>query len=100
MAQGGSYTLNTIDRPAVMAVDLRNGRENPDINGTLQAKDNGGFNYNCQNVVRQTDFGFVSCGNPWDTQSQRVYQGDGAWHSLTANENGGQSRDAICVETS
>lgn len=37
----------------------------------------------------------LMCGNPWDSQSERVYQGDGAWHSLSANETGGQSRDAV-----
>lgn len=37
----------------------------------------------------------VECGNPWDSQSERVYHGDGAWHSLNANESGGQSRDAV-----
>ena len=35
------------------------------------------------------------CGNPWDAQSERVYHGDGAWHSLNSNSNGGQSRGAI-----
>lgn len=33
------------------AVDCRNGTENENINGTLQAKEQG-FNYNCQNVCR------------------------------------------------
>lgn len=77
-----SYTLNTIDRPAVYAmqvfgdyketgvvspckqrdhkdatdlicaVDCRNGAENPDTNGTLQAKSNGGMSLNLQNVIR------------------------------------------------
>ena len=37
----------------------------------------------------------LTCGNPWDSQSERVYHGDGAWHSLNANETGGQSRDAV-----
>lgn len=37
----------------------------------------------------------IICGNPWDSQSERVYHGDGAWHSLNANESGGQSRDGI-----
>lgn len=37
----------------VFAVDCRNGRENPDVNGTLQAKPNGGFSYNCQIVIRE-----------------------------------------------
>lgn len=41
----------------------------------------------------------VVCGNPWDTQSERVYMGDGAWHSLNSNSSGGQSRDAIyCLQ--
>ena len=47
--------LNTMhDQQAVMvaAVDCRNGTENPDINGTLQAKSNGGVSYNLQNVCR------------------------------------------------
>lgn len=78
-----SYTLNTIDRHAVCigngqanqlrlsdkagtltcahdqqtvlsaAVDCRNGIENAEVNGTLQAKSNGGYSYNMQNVVRQ-----------------------------------------------
>lgn len=52
-----SYTLNTIDRPAVCAE--------------------------------------VACMNPWDAQSARVYDQDGAWHSLTANENGGMARDSV-----
>ena len=52
-----SYTLNTIDRPAV-----------------------------CAEVV---------CMNPWDAQSARVYDQDGAWHSLNANENGGMARDSV-----
>ena len=36
------------------AVDCRNCTENEDTNGTLQAKSNGGFSYNCNTVVRQT----------------------------------------------
>lgn len=52
-----SYTLNTIDSPAVYAE--------------------------------------VACMNPWDAQSARVYDQDGAWHSLNANENGGMARDSV-----
>lgn len=37
----------------------------------------------------------VLCMNPWDSQSARVYGEDGVWHSLNANSNGGQSRDAV-----
>ena len=52
-----SYTLNTIDRPAVCAG--------------------------------------VRCLTPWEAQSARVYDQDGAWHSLNANENGGMARDSV-----
>lgn len=37
----------------VCAVDCRNGTENTDVNGTLQAKSNGGTSYNLQNIVRE-----------------------------------------------
>lgn len=37
----------------------------------------------------------VKCLNPSFPQSARVYGADGVWHSLNANENGGQSRDAV-----
>ena len=36
----------------VCAVDCRNGTENPEINGTLQAKSSGGTSVNLQNVCR------------------------------------------------
>ena len=37
----------------------------------------------------------VKCLNPWDSQSGRVYDADGVWHSLIANENAGMQRDAV-----
>ena len=42
------------DQQAVMvsAVDCRNSTENPETNGTLQAKSNGGMSLNLQNTVR------------------------------------------------
>lgn len=36
----------------IAAVDCRNGTENPNINGTLQAKEQGGYNMNSNNVCR------------------------------------------------
>lgn len=51
-----AQTLNTMhDAQAVFcaAVDCRNGTENADVNGTLQAKSNGSTSYNLQNVVRE-----------------------------------------------
>lgn len=47
------YTLNTVDRHAV-AVDCRNFTEQ-EVNGTLQAKSNGGSSVNLNNVVRTSD---------------------------------------------
>jgi DNA (cytosine-5)-methyltransferase 1 len=48
-----SKTLNCMDDPVeIAAVDCRNGTENPDTNGTLQAKENGGQSLNYQNTVR------------------------------------------------
>lgn len=52
-----SYTLNTIDRPAVCAE--------------------------------------VRCLTPCEAQSARVYDQDGVWHSLNANESGGMARDSV-----
>lgn len=41
----------------------------------------------------------VICLNPHDSQSARVYDANGVWHSLNANSNGGQSRDAVfCLQ--
>lgn len=57
MQEDTSYTLNTIDRPAVCAG--------------------------------------VRCLTPWEAQSARVYDQDGVWHSLNANENGGMARDSV-----
>ena len=47
-----SPTLNTQDRHAVCyTVDGRNNCLNPDISGTLQAHNNGGWSINCTNPV-------------------------------------------------
>lgn len=35
------------------------------------------------------------CMTPWDSQSARVYSSEGVFHSLNANESGGQSRDSV-----
>lgn len=48
-----SPTLNCDhEQPIVAAVDCRNGTENQNANGTLQAKSSGGMSVNLQNVVR------------------------------------------------
>ena len=40
------------EQPIVAGVDCRNGTEYPEMTGTLQAKPNGGFSLNCNQVVR------------------------------------------------
>lgn len=49
----GTGARNGNERTVVYVVDCRNGVENPDINGTLQSKPNGGMSLNLQNVVRE-----------------------------------------------
>lgn len=45
--------FNAVIQPEPFAVDVRNGTENPDVNGTLHAKSNGGTSLNLNNIVRQ-----------------------------------------------
>ena len=52
----GTGARNGNERTVVYTVDCRNGVENPDINGTLQSKQNGGMSLNLQNVVRECSF--------------------------------------------
>ena len=84
-----SYTLNTIDRPAVCASfklgsggTARSIGYAEELTPTLNAECGG-------------NKPAVLCLNPWASQSARVYSEDGVWHSLNANSNGGQSRDAV-----
>jgi hypothetical protein len=46
--------LSTVNNQSVFVVDCRNGREQ-EVNGTLQAKSNGGVSYNLNNVIRTYD---------------------------------------------
>lgn len=55
----GSYSgqdayndMFVVGKEDVAGVDCRNATEYPEMNGTLQAKSNGGFSYNCNQVVR------------------------------------------------
>ncbi len=52
-------------------------------------------NYTLNTIDRPAVCAEVACMNPWDAQSARVYDQDGAWHSLNANENGGMARDSV-----
>ena len=51
----GTQMAEASKRPVdiVCAVDCRNGTENPNVNGTLQAKSTGGQSLNLNNVVRE-----------------------------------------------
>jgi hypothetical protein len=80
-----------IEREVVMAVDCRNGTEDPNINGTLQAKSNGGWNYNSNNVVREdvTAYGICSYeSNAFKSPNPHsaIYEAD---TSRTLDNNGG-----------
>lgn len=37
----------------------------------------------------------VMCMTPWDAQSQRVYDGNGVWPTLSSRENSGPNREAV-----
>lgn len=48
---GSHGALPMVCTDGIAAVDCRNGAENGEVNGTLQANSNGGVSYNLQNVV-------------------------------------------------
>ena len=74
-------------------------RDLNDLSGALAAEP--GMKQQTYVSINQKDESHASGAmNPWDAQSARIYGSEGAWHSLNANENGGQSRDAVLVESS
>ena len=109
-----SYTLNTIDRPAVCA-----GVNNPAIFCTETQRDcvmpsqaltevastlraGAGAPKHDADIRGRLAISYeravctgVRCLTPWEAQSARVYDQDGVWHSLNANENGGMARDSV-----
>ena len=70
----------------VASVDCRNGTENGDVNGTLQAKSNGGTSYNLNNVWR--DRGIVRRLTP--LECERLQNFPDGWTDIGAwtDENG------------
>lgn len=55
--------------------------------------------YTLNTIDRPAVCAEVRCLTPWEAQSARVYDQDGVWHSLNANENGGMARDSVlCAE--
>ena len=51
--------------------------------------------YTLNTIDRPAVCAGVRCLTPWEAQSARVYDQDGVWHSLNANENGGMVRDSV-----
>ena len=88
-AGGGSYTLNTIDRPAVVSFQERAGKPG----GAKESS----YKLNEQEPCQPSTTS-PSCMNPWDSQSERVYKDNEPWHSLNANNRGGQNRDAVLTQ--
>lgn len=108
------YTLNTIDRHAVCA-----GVNNPAIFCTETQRDcvmpsqaltevastlraGAGAPKHDADIRGRLAISYeravctgVRCLTPWEAQSARVYDQDGVWHSLNANENGGMARDSV-----
>ena len=64
----------------VASVDCRNGTENGDVNGTLQAKSNGGTSYNLNNVCRER--GIVRRLTP--TECERLQNFPDGWTDIGA----------------
>jgi DNA (cytosine-5)-methyltransferase 1 len=54
--------------------------------------------YTLNTIDRPAVCAEVRCLTPWEAQSARVYDQDGVWHSLNANENGGMARDSVMCE--
>ena len=81
------YTLNTIDRPAVV-YSIGNGQPNSlrmeEIAKPLDCM------HDPQAVV-------AGCLTPWDNQARRVYSADGVFPALAAREKAGQNQQAVCV---
>ena len=88
-----SFTLNSVDTHAVAGFMGGQGAKagsiacGEEVSPALKSVPSGG------NTVPDV----ITCGNQHDPQSERVYYGDGATHSLSANSGGGQSRDGYLV---
>ena len=103
------FTLSTVHEHAVcygICSDKSNSMlsGNPH-SGIYEADTSRTLDNNCGNpacnqggiaVVEKETTSGVICLNPHDSQSARVYDANGVWHSLNANSGGGQSRDAVC----
>lgn len=104
VSENGVNSTLTAKGPSAVcaAVDCRNGTENEEINGTLQAKSNGGTSYNLQNVVRISNAvrrltplecerlqgfpdGWTDIGNYTDTNGKKRKTSDTARYKALGN---------------
>lgn len=117
---GGSPACNQGGVAVVAAVDCRNGTENPFCerdSASEGAGDESQQQQRCESpepkFFQNTGVGWwnegdsaetirtpggatqqkqtLSCANPYDPQSERVYHGDGVFHSLSSNSGGGRA---------
>ena len=54
-----------------------------------------GWRENQSYTLNTVDRPEVACLMPWDSQTARIYDENGVFHTLNAGENGGQSREAV-----
>ena len=83
-----AYGISAYESNSMKSSNPHSGVYEADTSRTLDL--NGG-----SPACNQGGVAILQCANPHDSQSERVYYGDGAWHSLSSNSSGGQSRDAF-----
>ena len=54
-----------------------------------------GWRENQSYTLNTVDRPEVACLTPWDSQTARIYDENGVFHTLNAGENGGQARDGV-----
>lgn len=55
-----------------------------------------GWRENQSYTLNTVDRPAVACLTPWGPQNERIYDGDGVFHTLNAGEKAGQARDGVC----
>ena len=112
--EGASFTLNTVDRPAVY-----DGRENgdgkvvPTITGDHESRINDYAaivmaTWQANAEIQENISPTLSCNHeapilagtltPWDSQTNRVYSDNGEYPSLSAREKSGMNRQSVLHE--
>ena len=89
-----SYTLNTVDRPAV-AYKVFDARENGDgkIVPTITGDHESRITEYTAIVTEPED-----CLTPWDNQARRIYSENGTFPALAAREKSGGNQQAVLIK--